>query len=160
MFERRLRFSPRAAKPSWIPGKSRQAHNAYHLGGASRKTEGRQFLYGMTEDHLKMTECWAARNIPARINAEKTATLLGFSADDLTVLMAAGHLQPLGKPAPNAPKYFHAIEIMSLAADRAWLDKATKIISQYWLKKRQRQKDDQSRASVGHSSGSAGTGTT
>jgi hypothetical protein len=109
----------------------------------------------MIEDHLKMTECWAAKNIPARINIEKTATLLGFSGDDLTVLMAAGHLEPLGKPAPNAPKYFHAIEIMSLAADRAWLDKATKIVSQYWLKKRQRKKDDQFRAPVSQSSGSA-----
>lgn len=69
--------------------------------------------------------------------------------------MAARHLEPLGKPAPNAPKYFSAIEIMSLAADRAWLDKATRIVSQYWLKKRQRKKLGQAHPSVGDSTDNA-----
>jgi hypothetical protein len=102
----------------------------------------------MIEDHAKMTECWASKNIPARISVEKTATLLGFSADDLTILMAAGHLEPLGRPAPNAPKYFSAIEIMSLGADRAWLDKAPTTVSQYWRKKRQRKSVNQAHAST------------
>lgn len=104
----------------------------------------------MIEDHSQMTECWAAKNIAARINVEKTATLLGFSNDDITILMAARHLEPLGKPAPNAPKYFSAIEIMNLAVDRAWLDKATKIVSQYWVKKRQRKKGGHAHSSIGH----------
>ena len=37
--------------------------------------------------------------------------------DDLTV-----KLEPLGDPAPNAPKWFAALEVIGLAADRDWLN--------------------------------------
>jgi hypothetical protein len=97
-------------------------------------------LSGMIDDNFKIIVNWVPKEIPARIDVELAAKLLGFSADDLTILMGAGHLMPLGKPAPNAPKYFSALEIMGLAANRSWLDKATRIVSQYWLKKRQRRK--------------------
>jgi hypothetical protein len=53
--------------------------------------------------------------------------------------MAARKLSPLGEPAPNAPKWFSAIEVISLAADRDWLNKATKEVSKYWRHKRERQ---------------------
>jgi hypothetical protein len=32
----------------------------------------------------------------------------------------------LGDPAPNAPKWFAAVEMIRLATDQAWLHKATK----------------------------------
>ena len=45
---------------------------------------------------------------------------------------------PLGDPAPNAPKWFAAVEMIRLAADTDWLHKATKEISKYWRHKRER----------------------
>ncbi len=69
---------------------------------------------------------WAARGLPARLDAGATAKLLGFADHDIQILMAAGKLTPLGDPAPNAPKWFAAIEVIRLAADRDWLSKATK----------------------------------
>jgi hypothetical protein len=50
--------------------------------------------------------------------------------------MAVGKLTPLGDPAPNAPKWFAAVEMIRLAADTDWLHKATKEISKYWRNKR------------------------
>ena len=43
-----------------------------------------------------------------------------------------------GDPAPNAPKWFAAVEMIRLAVDRDWLHKATKEISKYWRNKRER----------------------
>jgi len=45
---------------------------------------------------------------------------------------------PVGDPAPNAPKWFAAVEMIRLAADKDWLHKATKEISKYWRNKRER----------------------
>jgi len=81
---------------------------------------------------------WAARNLPARLDVEATAKLLGFAVSDIKILMAASKLTPLGDPAPNAPKWFAAIEVIRLAADNDWLHKATKEISKYWRLKRER----------------------
>jgi hypothetical protein len=52
--------------------------------------------------------------------------------------MAVGKLTPLGDPAPNAPKWFAAVEMIRLGADQDWLNKATKEISKYWRNKRER----------------------
>jgi len=84
---------------------------------------------------------WAAKDLPARLDVAATAKLLGFAESDIQVLMAVGKLTPLGDPAPNAPKWFCAIEVIRLAGDREWLHKATKDISKHWRHKRkQRQK--------------------
>ena len=82
---------------------------------------------------------WAARNLPARLDVSETARLLGFAEHDIQVLMRVGKLAPLGDPAPNAPKWFAAIEIIRLAADRDWLNKATREVARYWRHKRGRQ---------------------
>jgi hypothetical protein len=50
-------------------------------------------------------------------------------------LVSAGKLRALGKPKPNAVKYFCAIELIALLADRDWLDDATRTISYYWKRK-------------------------
>src|ERR1039458_4784084 len=81
---------------------------------------------------------WAARNLPARLDVPATAKLLGFAEHDIQVLMAASKLIPLGDPAPNAPKWFAAIEVVRLAADKDWLHKATKEVSRHWRDKRER----------------------
>ena len=81
---------------------------------------------------------WAARELPARLDTVGTAKLLGFAEHDIQILMSTGKLVPLGEPAPNAPKWFAAVELIRLAGDRDWLHKATKDISKYWRNKRER----------------------
>ncbi len=81
---------------------------------------------------------WAARNLPARLDVAETAKLLGFAVHDMQILMAVGKLTPLGDPAPNAPKWFSAVEIIRLAGDQDWLNKATRELSKFWHAKRLR----------------------
>ena len=80
---------------------------------------------------------WAARNLPARLDVKATARLLGYAEHDIQILIGTGTLEPLGEPAPNAPKWFCAIEIIRLATDRDWLHKATREISKHWRQKRE-----------------------
>lgn len=70
--------------------------------------------------------------LPARLDVEQTAEILGFVPHEISVLLKAGLLKPLGKPAPNGHKYFCSVEIQSLAQDRDWLDKATKAVAKHW----------------------------
>jgi hypothetical protein len=81
---------------------------------------------------------WAAKDLPARLDVAQVCKLLGFAESDIQILMAVGKLTPLGDPAPNAPKWFAAVEIIRLASDQDWLHKATKKISKHWKNKRQR----------------------
>lgn len=77
---------------------------------------------------------------PARLTAEEAACALGFQAHDLAVLMAAGLLKPLGKPAQNAPKYFAMKTVLELSRDEAWLHKATLTVTGGWRRKNARRK--------------------
>lgn len=72
---------------------------------------------------------------PARLNVKDTAKRLGFKEHDIPVLMARKKLTPLGKPVPNATKYFAACEIEKLARDTDWLGDATQAIYDDWKKK-------------------------
>jgi hypothetical protein len=93
----------------------------------------------MTDDLTQAAlTTWATRGLPARLDVAATAKLLGFAEHEIPVLMAAGKLTPLGDPAPNAPKWFCAVEVIRLAADKEWLHKATKEISKHWRHKRER----------------------
>jgi hypothetical protein len=82
---------------------------------------------------------WAAKDLPARLDVPSTAKLLGFAVSDIQVLMSSGKLTPLGDPAPNAPKWFAAVQIIRHATDQDWLHKATKEIAKHWRLKRERQ---------------------
>jgi hypothetical protein len=62
--------------------------------------------------------------------------LLGFAVNDTQILMRSGKLTPLGDPAPNAPKWFAAVELIRLATDQDWLHKSTKEVAKYWRNKR------------------------
>ena len=74
--------------------------------------------------------------LPARLNAEQTAQFLGFQAHDLTILMAAGLLRPLGvRPAANSPKYFATVELQRLRDETKWLSKATDAVQNHWRHK-------------------------
>jgi len=50
--------------------------------------------------------------LPARINVEQTAFLLGFAEHDIPILVRKKLLKPLGDPASNAPKYFATSEVL------------------------------------------------
>jgi hypothetical protein len=73
-----------------------------------------------------------------RLDVTATAKLLVFTKSDMQILLAVGKLTPLGDPAPNAPKWFAAVEVIRLAADKDWLHKATQEIAKFWKNKRQR----------------------
>jgi len=93
----------------------------------------------MTDDLMQSAVAtWAARGLPARLDVAATARLLGFAEHDIQVLMSVGKLTPLGDPAPNAPKWFAAVEMIRLAVDPDWLHKATKELAKYWRQKRGR----------------------
>ena len=77
-------------------------------------------------------------SLPARLHVKMVAQLLGFGESDIPILMGKGLLKPLGKPAPNAPKFFARVEIERLCQDVDWLNQATRCVSQYWKRKRDR----------------------
>jgi len=83
---------------------------------------------------------WAARDLPARLVAGQVAKLLNCSTDDVAILVCAGRLRALGKPKPNAVKFFSAIEVIDLLTDPNWLDDATKTITQHWRRKNARRR--------------------
>lgn len=76
--------------------------------------------------------------LPGRLTSGETAVILGFAEHDIAVLIAAKLLVPLGNPAPNAPKYFSAVEASALAADAKWLSRATRTIAAHWRGKNSR----------------------
>jgi hypothetical protein len=43
-----------------------------------------------------------------------------------------------GSAPANAVKFFSAVELFALLADREWLDEATKTIGQFWKRKNAR----------------------
>jgi hypothetical protein len=45
-------------------------------------------------------------NLPARVSAKQAGWILGFSAQEVPILVAESILKPLGRPARNGPKYF------------------------------------------------------
>jgi hypothetical protein len=75
------------------------------------------------------------RRLPARLNTTETALILGFQEHDLPALIAAKLLSPLGKPAPNSPKFFARVEVLALAKNRDWLSQVTRTLPQHCTEK-------------------------
>jgi hypothetical protein len=92
---------------------------------------------GNAQSALELLNC---RRLPGRLNTTEVAVLLGFQEHDIAPLVAAKLLTPLGKPAPNAPKYFAAVDVVSAAQDRSWLSQATRTLSRHWSEKNSRKK--------------------
>jgi hypothetical protein len=84
------------------------------------------------QDAFALLNC---HRLPARLNTSEVAVLLGFQEHDIAPLVAAKLLTPLGKPAPNAPKYFAAIEVLACTENRDWLSHATRAIAKHWSTK-------------------------
>ena len=68
------------------------------------------------------------RRLPARLNAEETAAILGFRPHDIPALVRAHLLRPLASGPRNCVKYFSAAVIERLGRNERWLDKATKAV--------------------------------
>ena len=84
------------------------------------------------ENAVALLNC---RRLPARLNTSETAVLLGVQEHDIAPLIAAKLLTPLGKPAPNAPKYFAAVEVLRNAENCEWLSRATRVLAAHWRRK-------------------------
>ncbi|MCC6231791.1 MAG: hypothetical protein IT580_04065 [Verrucomicrobiales bacterium] len=88
--------------------------------------------------------------LPARLNVEQTAALLGFQSHDIPSLMSAGLLTPLGrtKKGKNTIKYFSMVEVLERRSDPKWLSRATDAAYERFLRRRQTD-DAQTVPSVG-----------
>ncbi len=75
------------------------------------------------------------RILPARLTVEETAWFLGFSQNEISMLMADGLLKPLGRPPRNGQKYFATAELEELRRDGKWMAKASDTIVAYWRKR-------------------------
>jgi hypothetical protein len=73
--------------------------------------------------------------LPARLDAEQAAKVLGFNDHDIPILVSRSLLEPLGRPADNARKYFALVKILECAEDPAWLGRATRTLYQHWQDK-------------------------
>jgi hypothetical protein len=70
------------------------------------------------QERLALLNC---RRLPGRLNTSEAALLLGFQEYDIAPLIAVKLLVPLGKAAPNSPKYFAAVEIAERASLRSFI---------------------------------------
>ena len=86
----------------------------------------------------KLNECLNVLRLPGRLDGRQAAAVLGFQPHDIPLLMAAKLLQPLGKPVPNAPKYFAGCVIEELRCNPDWLDRATRAVTRYWQTKNEK----------------------
>jgi hypothetical protein len=93
-----------------------------------------------SQEILALLNC---RRLPGRLSTGETAVLLGFQEHDITPLIAAKLLAPLGKPAPNAPKYFATVDVLAIAQDRDWLSQATRALARHWRVKNSRKRSTQ-----------------
>ena len=82
------------------------------------------------------------QNPPGRLTKEQAAWKLGFTPDEITVLIAKNLLKPLGHPAHNGQKYFLNSTLEDLRRDEKWYSKASDAIVDYWRYKNSRKGQD------------------
>jgi hypothetical protein len=75
------------------------------------------------------------RTFPARFNMQQTAWFLGVLLGDVTTLVEAKLLKPLGHPPKTGSKYFSYRVLAQLREDPAWLAKASDAIVHFWRHK-------------------------
>lgn len=90
----------------------------------------------MSSEHARGSD---PRHLPARVNPEQTACLIGTTPYYIPVLITAGLLKPLGsRLSRNCVKYFALVEVLRLCADPKWLSKVTDAIHAHDRRKRER----------------------
>lgn len=72
------------------------------------------------------------RRLPAMLNGQQAAVLLGVGEHDIPALIRADLLKPLGQPPANSVKYFAGVEILEMAGDPAYLAKIRNALYAYW----------------------------
>lgn len=72
------------------------------------------------------------QRLPAMLNPQQTAAILGVCEHDIPALIRAGLLEPLGNPPTNAVKYFAGVEVLEMAGDPAFLGKIRNVLYEYW----------------------------
>ena len=70
--------------------------------------------------------------LPARLQVSQAAKILGFQEYEIPILVRLKLLKPLGNPAQNGHKYFSKVQILELAEDPDWLDRATRAIARFF----------------------------
>ena len=78
------------------------------------------------------------KHLPGRLRKEQGGWFLGFSPDEITILVTIGLLRPLGHPASNGQKFFLTSTLEDLKRDEKWFSKATDAIVEYWRNKNSR----------------------
>ena len=78
------------------------------------------------------------KTIPARLNADQVAWLIGCQPHNMPALVVAKQLKPLGNAPTNAVKYFCAAEVLELCTDRNWLTRVTTVIQNDWARRNAR----------------------
>jgi hypothetical protein len=74
-------------------------------------------------------------NLPARLTMTEAAWFLGFTETDISALISAGLLKPLGHPPASGSKYFALTDLQALRTDARWLAKASDATVSYWKRK-------------------------
>lgn len=72
------------------------------------------------------------RRLPAMLNVQQTAVLLGLAEHDIPMLIGVGLIKPLGDPPSNAVKYFASIQVLELAGEIGRLGKMRNAIYEHW----------------------------
>ena len=80
------------------------------------------------------------RHLPARLDVEQTAALLGHHPNHIALLIEGRFLKPLGNPPKNGVKLFAACDVLAKSKDTEWLDKASRYVIRQWAEKNARQK--------------------
>jgi hypothetical protein len=95
-------------------------------------TKRNKMINQVTAGAMRPSEVLNVRRLPARLTVEQTASLLGFASHDIPILVRAKLLKPLGKPLPNATKWFATCEIEQYRNEFKWLDSAVKVLGDHW----------------------------
>ena len=72
--------------------------------------------------------------LPARLTAEQAAWVLNCQPHDISILVTARLLKPLGNPRANGIKFFATAELLEQVKDKAWLVKVTNAVNRHWQK--------------------------
>jgi len=83
----------------------------------------------------------SVRTPPARVVVEEAAWLLGFAPHDISVLVSAGLLKPLGHPPASGTKFFATATLQKLRDDLKWLSRASDAIVRHWQTKNARNRN-------------------
>jgi hypothetical protein len=78
---------------------------------------------------------WSAKDLSVRLLAVQVAKLLNCTPEDVAIFVTADKLRPLGRPNLNSVKFFSAVELITLLANREWQDEVTKTIGRFWKRK-------------------------